>query len=70
MATRIKLRRGTTLQWASANPVLSLGEFGYESDTTRFKIGDGTTAWNSLSYNEQIITLTGDATGSDIILSP
>jgi hypothetical protein len=64
MATRIKLRRGTALQWASANPVLSLGEFGYESNTTRFKIGDGATDWNSLDYNEQIITLSGDVSGS------
>lgn len=64
MATRIKLRRGTALQWTSANPVLSLGEFGYESDTTRFKIGDGNTPWNSLAYNEQIITLAGDVSGS------
>jgi len=64
MATRIKLRRGTSLQWTSANPVLSLGEFGYESNTTRFKIGDGITDWNSLNYNEQVITLTGDVSGS------
>jgi hypothetical protein len=64
MATRIRLRRGTDVQWASANPILALGEFGYESNTERFKIGDGNTPWLSLSYNEQIITLTGDVTGS------
>lgn len=64
MATRIKLRRGTSLQWSSANPILSLGEFGYETNTARFKIGDGITPWNELDYNEQIITLTGDASGS------
>lgn len=64
MATRIKLRRGTSLQWSSANPILSLGEFGYESNTTRFKIGDGVTPWNELDYNEQTITLTGDVSGS------
>lgn len=64
MATRIKLRRGTTIQWSSSNPVLGLGEFGYETNTGRFKIGDGSTAWNSLAYNEQTISLTGDASGS------
>jgi hypothetical protein len=64
MATRIRLRRGTDIQWASANPVLALGEFGYESNTERFKIGDGITPWLSLAYNEQIITRTGDASGS------
>ena len=32
------------------NPVLLKGEVVYESDTTRHKIGDGTTAWNALPY--------------------
>ena len=32
------------------NPVLLKGEIVYESDTTRHKIGDGTTAWNALPY--------------------
>lgn len=32
------------------NPVLLKGEVVYESDTTRHKIGDGTTAWNTLPY--------------------
>jgi len=46
----IKLRRGTASQWESVNPVLALGEPGFESDTFKFKIGDGTTEWNSLNY--------------------
>ena len=50
MATKIQLRRDTASDWTSANPTLAAGEFGYESDTTRFKIGDGSTAWNSLAY--------------------
>ena len=50
MATKIQLRRDTAADWTSANPTLAAGEFGYESDTTRFKIGDGATAWNSLAY--------------------
>lgn len=32
------------------NPVLLKGEVVYESDTTRHKIGDGSTAWNTLPY--------------------
>lgn len=64
MATRIRLRRGTSVQWTSANPTLSLGEFGYETNTARFKIGDGNTAWNDLAYNDPLITLTGDVIGS------
>ncbi len=47
--TQIQIRRGTAAQWTSANPILASGEFGYETDTTNFKIGDGTTAWNTLT---------------------
>jgi hypothetical protein len=47
--TQIQIRRGTAAQWSSANPVLASGEFGYETDTGKFKIGDGTTAWNSIA---------------------
>jgi hypothetical protein len=47
--TQIQFRRGTAAQWSSTNPVLSAGELGYETDTGNFKIGNGSTAWNSLS---------------------
>jgi hypothetical protein len=47
--TQIQIRRGTAAQWTSANPILASGEFGYETDTGNFKIGDGTTAWNTLT---------------------
>jgi len=50
MAVQIQLRRGTAAQWTSANPTLASGEVGYETDTNKEKIGDGTTAWNSLAY--------------------
>lgn len=43
-------RRGTAAEWTSANTVLSAGEIGFETDTSKFKIGDGATAWNSLPY--------------------
>ena len=50
MATRMQQRRGTAAQWTSANPVLAAGEIGFETDTNKFKIGNGSTAWTSLSY--------------------
>jgi hypothetical protein len=50
VVTQIQIRRGTAAQWTSANPTLASGEFGYESDTGKFKIGDGSTAWTSLGY--------------------
>jgi hypothetical protein len=50
VADIIQIRRDTAANWASANPTLAQGELGTESDTTKIKIGDGTTAWNSLDY--------------------
>ncbi len=45
-----KQRRDTASNWTSNNTVLLAGEIGYETDTKKFKIGDGTTAWQSLDY--------------------
>lgn len=47
---RLQVRRDTAANWSSANSILASGEHGYETDTGKFKIGDGTTAWSSLSY--------------------
>ena len=48
--TAIQHRRGTASSWTSTNPTLAAGEIGFESDTGKFKIGTGSTAWNSLAY--------------------
>ena len=50
MAVQIQLRRDTSTNWTTANPVLALGELGLETDGYRYKIGDGATAWTSLGY--------------------
>ncbi len=52
MASRIQTRRDTAANWTSANPTLAVGEMGYETDTDKFKMGDGTTAWTSLTYHK------------------
>jgi hypothetical protein len=67
MPTQIQLRRDTAADWTSNNPTMAAGEFGWESDTNRFKIGDGSNAWNSLAYADTLKTL-GDiaVTGSTI----
>ena len=54
MAYRITLRRDTSANWITNNPVLLLGEPGYETDTARMKIGDGSTLWNVLNYTQAI----------------
>lgn len=50
MADLIQIRRDTAANWTSANPVLAQGELGAETDTSKIKIGDGSTAWTSLAY--------------------
>lgn len=48
---RLLLRRDTAADWAAVNPILAEGEFGYETDTRKKKIGDGRTDWNNLPYD-------------------
>lgn len=50
MTSRLQNRRDTAANWTSNNPTLAAGEIGLETDTTKYKMGDGTTAWNSLAY--------------------
>jgi hypothetical protein len=54
MSTRMQQRRGTAAQWISTNsgngPILAAGEIGFESDTNKFKIGDGVNHWVDLTY--------------------
>ena len=47
------MRNDTLANWASENPTLLIGEVGIETDTKRIKIGDGATAWNSLSWEQR-----------------
>jgi hypothetical protein len=49
---RIQVARDTASDWTTQNPILFSGEFGYEEDTGKLKIGDGSTDWNSLDYIE------------------
>lgn len=50
-ASRFQFRRANASAWTSANPTLAAGELGFELDTGKFKIGDGSTAWTSLNYS-------------------
>jgi hypothetical protein len=46
----IQVRRDTAANFTSANPTLSAGEWAFETDSKKVKIGDGSTAWTSLQY--------------------
>ena len=54
---------------AGNNPTLGAGEIGIETDTGRIKIGDGSTAWNSLSYQAPYCTDLTSGTLNDARLS-
>ena len=61
MANRIQLRRGGSQEWRNANPVLAQGEIGIDLDSGRIKIGDGSTAWNSLAYERPVESVANTA---------
>ena len=70
MAVRMQQRRGTAAQWVSTDsgngPILNAGEIGWESDTNKFKIGNGTDTWIQLDYFADIDSIVNPAFGSSI----
>lgn len=66
MATQIQLRRDTAANWTAANPVLAQGEPGYETDTGKLKVGNGSSAWNSLSYQAAAAIVDGTIVNDDV----
>jgi hypothetical protein len=69
--TQIQTRRGTAASWTSTNPTLAAGEIGFETDTGKFKIGNGSTAWASLAYSAgaTAVTYLFNATGGQTTFS-
>ena len=63
--TTIQLRRDSASNWSTINPTLAEGEVGLELDTGKSKVGDGTTAWNSLAYDKASTALQS-ITSSDV----
>jgi hypothetical protein len=63
--THINQRRDTSSGWAAENPVLHLGEVGWETDTRRSKLGDGETPWNDLLYTVSTLVVTKTDVGLD-----
>ena len=50
MATLIQIRRGTSGEWTSADPILNSGELALSTDLGRLKVGNGSSTWSSLPY--------------------
>jgi hypothetical protein len=70
--THINQRRDIATNWTIQNPVLQLGEFGWETDTLKAKLGDGVTAWNSLDYSVEPLEnlLAASVTNGDTTHAP
>jgi hypothetical protein len=58
------MRRGTTSEWNSADPILNEGEIGYNSTLTSFKIGDGESLWSELDYYQAAADITPSEIGA------
>jgi hypothetical protein len=63
---RMQQRRDTAANWTGANPVLASGELGLETDTGKFKIGNGTSVWSSLPYVGVVSSVNGE-TGNVVL---
>lgn len=63
---RLQFRRGTSTEWTTNNPVLLSGEMGLETDTNRFKIGNGTTHWTGLDYSAGSLNTSKDVDISNL----
>ena len=57
--TRIQFRRGTSSDWTDLNEVLLAGEIGIETDTGKYKIGNGITGWRGLEYSGEPLPTDG-----------
>lgn len=62
---QLQIRQDTAANWTSSDPVLAVGEMGYESDTGKFKIGDGSTTWGNLVYSTLTINETEGRWGQE-----
>jgi len=74
LLTQIQVRRDTSANWTTVNPVLALGEIGLETDTGHLRIGDGSSSWTALTASYKRLNvrtspqLAGTPTSADIAL--
>lgn len=55
--TQIRIRRDTTTNWITNDPVLAEGELVIDTTTHALKIGDGFSNWSSTNYANNFETI-------------
>lgn len=70
-AVTIKIRRGTSTQWASSTKPLALAELGLDTTLNKIKAGNGTSLWPALSFlsviPSEITELAQDAIDASLV---
>jgi hypothetical protein len=66
MSVILKIRRGTTTQWASSTKVLQVGELGIDTTLNKIKAGNGSSLWTSLPFIESSFNTEGLVTDSEL----
>jgi hypothetical protein len=67
MAVRIQMRRDTTANWTSNNPILLGGEIGWDTTSKTGKVGDGVTDWVTLPYSISPLGLIATLAGVEVL---
>jgi hypothetical protein len=70
MAIRIQLRRGLSTEWTSVDPILAEGEMGLETDTGKFKVGNGIDEWSLRPYASGPTGPTGPTGAASTVTGP
>lgn len=71
MSSVIRLRRGTSSQWAASTIVMAVAELGLDTTLNKLKAGNGVHTWNNLPYinvlPSELAELSQDALNSAIV---
>jgi hypothetical protein len=70
MSSVIRLRRGTSAQWATSTIVLATAELGLDTTLNKLKVGNGMYTWPNLPFinvlPSEIVELAQDAVGNNL----
>ena len=77
----IVVRKGSSAEWTSTNPILSIGELGFDTTNKIFKVGDGSSSWLALqnagnfsslvfnTFTESVVNIGNSGSSQTIVLT-